>query len=276
MLKNNPYIRLIRLYRRFVPNRKLAVLMRSFHLIARIIYLAIPYFVAQILNAIQQGGPDMRNAILMNIIYLSLVPLVEWIFHGNARVWEQNLRFQTEKAYKLYLFQAVTSFDVSWHNDNHSGEIIDKIEKAASGLRDFATNMFMYLGVFVTLAGAVVALILIWPLAGVLLPIVGTIIFLIIRRFDIRIVELIKAKNKKDHRVSSLIFDYLSNIKTIITLRFVEKTWGVLQNRIDDTYPFFRKRVIIDERKRFIVSMALTAAIGLMLGWYTYSQIAAT
>ncbi len=59
-----------------------------------------------------------------------LVPFISVSFHGTARIWEHTLRFKTERAYKLYLFQAVTSFELSWHNDHHSGETIDKIEKA--------------------------------------------------------------------------------------------------------------------------------------------------
>lgn len=91
-------------------------------------------------------------------------------------------------------------------------------------------------------------------------------IFLIIRRFDIRIVDLTKQKHKKDHKVSSLIYDYLSNIKTIITLRFVESTWRVVKDKLEDRYLLFKKRIIINEWKRFIVSIILALTIGLMIG----------
>lgn len=72
----------------------------------------------------------MRYDILINLVCLVLVPFIGVSFHGISRVWEHTLKFKTERAYKLYLFKAVTSFDLSRHNDHHSGETIDKIEKA--------------------------------------------------------------------------------------------------------------------------------------------------
>lgn len=120
MFNKNPYINLIRLYWRFVPNRKLAVLMWSFSLIATLINLFAPYFVGKMINAIQVGGADVRKNMLFYLVLYSLVPFVSWLFHGNSRVWEQKLQFTTQTAYKLYLFQAVTSFGIPWHNDHHS------------------------------------------------------------------------------------------------------------------------------------------------------------
>lgn len=222
------------------------------------------------------GGADMRNNIIWYLSLYTLVPFVSWIFHGNSRVWEQKLQFRTETVYKMYLFQAVTSFGIPWHTDHHSGETIDKIAKAVSGLHDFSGNMFMYLGTFVSLIGSFIALILIWPLAALILPIMAAAIFLIIWRFDIRIVDLIKQRNKKEHKVTSLVYDYLSNIKTIITLRFVERTWTVVRDKIQETYPLFKRQVLTNEWKWFIVNMILALTIGIMVGWYAHIQIAAT
>lgn len=100
---------------------------------------------------------------------------------------------------------------------------------------------------------------------AIILPIVGMIISLVIWFFDLRIMELIKEKNRRDHKVSSLFYDYLSNIKTIITLRFVEKTRDVMRSKIDDTYPPVRKRIIVDEWKWTIVTLVLALSIGLMI-----------
>lgn len=207
----------------------------------------------------------MRQDMMHYLILFTLVPFVSRLFHGTSRIWEQKLEFRTKRAYKMYLFQAVTSFGMPRHTDNHSGETIDKIEKAVSGIHNFSGNMFMYLGTFLTLAGSVTALILIWPMTAIVLPIMGAIIFFIIRRFDLRVIDLIKQKNRKEHKVASLMYDYLSNIKTIITLRFAERTWQVLRGKIDEVYPPFKKRAIVNERKWFIVSMVVTIVVSLII-----------
>ncbi len=140
---------MIRLYRRFVPNRLWALLMRTFSFISQMVNLLAPYFVGKMINAIQLGGADMRRSMITYLGLYTLVPFVSWLFHGTSRIWEQKLQFKTEAAYKLYLFKAVTSFGIPWHTENHSGETIDKIAKAVSGVYDFSGNMFMYLGTFI-------------------------------------------------------------------------------------------------------------------------------
>lgn len=53
MFRNNPYINLVRLYWRFVPNRKRAVLMRTFSAISTLVNLLAPYYVGKMINVIQ-------------------------------------------------------------------------------------------------------------------------------------------------------------------------------------------------------------------------------
>lgn len=276
ILKNNPYKVLWKLYRCFVPNKKLAALMLFFHLIARLVVLLSPYIMAKIINTIQIWWPNVWENVLLYLILLTFIPLIEWIFHGTARVWEEKLRFQTNKAYQLHLFKIVTSFPMERHNDHHSWETIDKIQKASSWLDGFAGNMFMYLGTFITLIGSFAALIIVWPTAAIILPFMSLIIFVLVWIFDTHIVRLIKEQNKKDHKISSTLFDYLSNIKTIITLRFVEKTRSALGIKIDASFIPFKKRIVINERKWFLVSMILAITIWFMLWWYIYQQLLIT
>lgn len=276
MFRKNPYINLIRLYWRFVPNRKLALLMWSFSFISTLINLLAPFFIGKLINVVQKGGPNMRHQIVIYLILFALVPFVSWMFHGTSRVWENKLNFRTQKAYKLYLFQAVTSFGMAWHTDHHSWETIDKIEKATGGMKDFAGQMFMYLGTFVRIAGAFWALILIWPTAILISTLTAIVVFFLIWFFDLRLVDLTKQKNQKEHQVASLLYDYLSNIKTIITLRFIERTRKVIDDKMEEKYPPVRTYIIINEWKWFIVNMVLIIAMTLMIGRYAHSQLVVT
>ena len=59
------------------------------------------------------------------------------------------------------------------------------------------------------------------------------------------------------------MFDYLSNIKTLITLRFLQPTEKNMNRVISNVYPPFEKNVIKNEWKWFLVSMLLNGvAIG--------------
>jgi hypothetical protein len=70
------------------------------------------------------------------------------------------------------------------------------------------------------------------------------IVALVVRWFDIKIVAWIKEENKKSHRVNSLLFDYLSNIRTLITLRFLKPTEVSLDHSIQDQKVPYMKHII--------------------------------
>lgn len=75
--------------------------------------------------------------------------------------------------------------------------------------------------------------------------------FVVVWKFDQYIIPLIKAKNRKEHVVMSTLFDFLSNIKTVITLRFETHAMITLRTKISHVFPVFKKYSIINERKWF-------------------------
>ncbi len=96
--------------------------------------------------------------------------------------------------------------------------------------------------------------------------------FVIIWKFDQYIVPLIKVKNRKEHVVMSTLFDLLSNIKTIITLRFESKALEAVRTKMQDVFPSYWKYTVINEWKRFSMDTLMARVIALILGWYVYEQ----
>ena len=82
-------------------------------------------------------------------------------------------------------------------------------------------------------------------------------------------------QNTKRHKVASILFDYLSNIKTIITLRCESIVKTVLSDSIEQVRPAYNKYTVINERKWFIVSMILAAVTSITIGFYIYGQVTA-
>ena len=182
----------MRLYWQFVPNKKRAILFMSFQALSRLLFIASPYFFANILNALQIQGPTMWNTIYMYTWLLFGAKVVEWIFHGPSRVREMQLAFQTERAYQLYLYHAAISLPLEWHTNNHSWETIDRINKSKDSLSNFAWSLYSYLGTYISFAGAIIALSLIWPTILPVVIAVGLIVMRVIRKFDVKIVAWIK------------------------------------------------------------------------------------
>ena len=89
--------------------------------------------------------------------------------------------------------------------------------------------------------------------------------FFVVWKFDKYIVPLIKARNKKEHVVMSTLFDFLSNIKTVITLRFESRALKTIRQKVHDVFPVFRKYSVINEWKWFSMDFLMALVISLIL-----------
>lgn len=274
--RKNPYLVMFSLYWRFLTDKKKAILFMVMQFCSRIIQLLAPYLFGQVLNTIQTGWPDMRYYLWRYIWALGVIPFIEWLLHGPARVWEEQLSFQTANHYQLYLYQCATTLPLERHTDNHSGETIDKINKAKNALANFSGNIYTSFGTFISFFWALIALMWIRPMIWIFLIILWIIVLVLITWFDKKIVMWIKEENILSHKVWSLLFDYLSNIKTLITLRFLEPTQTNLKKGMDDMYIPFNKHNKRNERKWFTTSSLLQVSLLLVIVAYMYHAWATT
>jgi len=104
----------------------------------------------------------------------------------------------------------------------------------------------------------------------------GAMMFLIVWKFDQYIVPLIKKRNHKEHIVMSTLFDLLSNIKTIVTLRFEGRALQTVNDKIEDVFPVFKSYRILNERKWFSMDILMAIVTSLVLGRYLYEQFSMT
>jgi hypothetical protein len=68
------------------------------------------------------------------------------------------------------------------------------------------------------------------------------------------------------HKVSSLLYDYISNIKTLISLRFEKQSEEKIKDKISEIEPVYINNYKLSERKAFVTENLLKI--------YTYSAIA--
>lgn len=165
---------------------------------------------------------------------------------------------------------------MSWQSDHHSGDTIDKLTKATQALQDFAWSIFMYIGTIVTFLGSIIALMMIRPWIGVWLIVLWILVVALITYFDKVIVAAIKEKNIFQNKVTSLLVDYLTNIKTLITLRFLEPTEQMVARSIDHSYPAYRTQVRVNELKWFITDTLLQVSLLWVILYYMYVQRSTT
>src|SRR5262249_66697 len=64
------------------------------------------------------------------------------------------------------------------------------------------------------------------------------------------------------------LFDYISNMTTILTLRLGELTRSSLWQRMSAIWPIFRKEALLNETKWFLMMMMLSTFQAIVLGGY--------
>ena len=159
---------------------------------------------------------------------------------------------------------------VEWHKDHHSGDTIDKIEKASERLFEFSSETFEIIRNFVTLLGSVIILAVYdWriALAAVMVSLMS---FFSSLKFDDKLNIGYKKIFKAENFLAAGLYDYIANILTIITLRLKPKAAKEVDKRSMRAFEAFNKNSVINEIKWFIISFSISLMIFGVLSFNAY------
>lgn len=254
----NPYLSLLATAWRYArQQRGRYLLVYGMFVMANLVLAAHPLLYGWFIQSIQQDAEGtLRNVWVYAGAYLGLV-LPEWAFHGPARVMERKLAFDLSRNFLDELYHQALHLPIRWHQDHHSGATINRIRKAYEALKDFFQNGFMFLHAFAKFIFSFIAIIWFSPLFGAVGVLIGIINVYVIFRFDKPFIKALDESNEKEHVVSSTLFDSLSNIITVITLRLEKRMKISLMSKVADVFPPFRRSVVTNEWKWFVASVLI-------------------
>jgi ATP-binding cassette, subfamily B, bacterial len=249
----NPYISLMKTAWKYArQEKKRYVGVYSLFILAGGVFALYPLLYGWFINALQKEGAGLlQYAWIYAFCYLGL-KLLEWGFHGPARVMERRLAFNLSRNFLQELYHQTLHLPVKWHQDHHSGSTINRIRKAYEALKEFFQNGFMYLYALTKFFSSFIAMLIFSPLFGGIGVILGLLTVWVIFKFDKPFVKAVDETNEKEHVVSSNLFDSLSNINTVITLRLEKRMEKGLLNKVRDVFNPFMRTVRINEWKWFI------------------------
>lgn len=275
-MKQNPIVYLARrVWSQATGYRSWVVAYLLMFLAAQLISICEPWVIGRLLNAVQIGG---AKATVLHAVYFYAgcylaIQTFFWLFHGPARVMERWVAFQLRSRYKARLFQQASQLTLQWHRDNHSGETIDKINRATAALYEFTGNSFMLVYMFLRLTSAHVLLFSVVPFAGIAALVTTCIAFALIFRFDRVLSEQYETLNTKETNVASAVHDYVSNMVTVITLRLESRVLTEVRRRIGLSLPIFQKNIILNEVKWFTTNLVIGLMVSTTLCFYAYRTL---
>jgi ABC-type multidrug transport system fused ATPase/permease subunit len=269
----NPYLDLLSIAWKYtVHQRGRYLLVYAMFMCSNIAMACYPILWGVFVNAIQIQGTDvLKSAWIYALAYLGL-RLIDWSFHGPARLMERELAFNMSRNFLQEMYHKVLHLPVTWHQDHHSGATINRIRKSYEALRDFFQRGFEYLQAFFKFIFSFAAMIYFVPAFGLLAAFMGFWVVWIILRFDRPYIKTQAEVNDREHVVSSTLFDSLSNIVTVITLRLEQRMESGLMRKVMDILPPFKKNVAVNEWKWFVTEMMVGLIYGIILIGYIWQN----
>jgi ATP-binding cassette subfamily B protein len=272
-MATNPYISLLSTAWRYARReKKKYVLVYAMFVMA---YLAIslnPLLFGWFLDKLQHSTSGILHYALLYVAGYISIKFAQWCFHGPARVMERSLSFNLSRNFLQEKYHQVLHLPVKWHQDHHSGATINRVRKAYESLRDFFDHGFMYVYAVMKFVVSVGAMLYFIPFYGAIAIGLGILNILIIRKFDRPFVKALDEVNEKEHVVSATLFDSLSNIMTVITLRLERSMETGLMNKVRAIFRPFRQSFVINEWKWFTAEMIIVLIYGLIAFGYVYQK----
>jgi ABC-type multidrug transport system fused ATPase/permease subunit len=269
----NPYLSLLRTAWSYAAHqRKKFVLIYSMFVVANIIVAMNPLFYGWFINELQKNGATVLTTGWVYVGGFLLLRLTEWMLHGPARVMERQLAFHVSKNFLDELYHQVLHLPVKWHQENHSGSTISRLRKGFEALRDFFQQGFVYMYAFGKFIFSFGAMLYFSPLFGAIGVLLGAFTVWMIIQFDKPFIRSLREMNEREHEVSSTLFDSLSNIMTVITLRLEKRIQAGLMEKLAAVFPPFKKNVTINELKWFAAQMMIGVIYAITTIGYIYQH----
>lgn len=283
MFKRNPIIYLTLTGWQYARTlRPLMVFYTVLFALSQAIALAEPYVIGQLLNSVQtnlSAGASGTGKLVHDIyLYLSLffaIQFFTWVFHGPGRLVERIVAFNIKVNYKSTLFKMLTDLPLQWHREHHSGDSIDKINRATNSLATYFDMTFEVLYMLFRLLGTQVILFVFMPIAGWAAILTTIITFTMIYLFDKVLSSQYSELNKMDNRVASAIHDYVTNIISVITLRLETPVIQEVSNRMGRPFSLYKNNSNIIELKWFLTTMLIATMVVSVMVWYTHTTLGA-
>lgn len=229
--------------------------------------------IGYIFNYLQNNGISTSNInhILLLIGGFLLLDSLSWALHGPARILERKMAFFVSNNFRDYLYANTLELPLTFHSEEHSGQIISKINKGTTALYNFTEGGFLILKSIFAAIAILIAL-FVYDYRFALAAIVCLFFtYVIIYFFEKAINPLRDAINKSDNILSEIVYDTISNITTIKMLSLVKVVSSSLDKETARKFIPYKREIVLNEFKWYMPSLLGTLFIVGVLIYYVYS-----
>lgn len=231
-----------------------------------------PYAFGRAINALQINGIDnLQPTIIWMIVYVGGFFQFE-IFHRIGQYFVVTSALGNQKRFVNDMYNKVYNLPMEWHVNNHSGSVVNRINVAAIALRDFSFSQREFLEhLFLSIGPIIILMGISWQIA--LISLVLTIINLIVIKKMNKVIEGILSKQTEClHSYSAKLIDFVSNIRTIISLRLGKQTRKELENKFNEYYSESMNEFKVNQVRCFMIGFGLIVTELAVISYYLWSH----
>lgn len=246
-----------------------------FHMISILGVLTQPYAFSMIINALQKNEETLIAQVLFWLEIYIIGFVIFNVFHRAARFLERYVAFQSKKKFILNTYEMLQSLPLQWHSENHSGNVIDRVNKAGDSLYYFGQFQANCIEIIIKFIGSAIILSMISPVISITAILAGCFMVSITKKlYEISVPEY-RAQNEGFHKISAALFDYIKNITTIIVLRLGKLVQKDLSNRLDGILPHITRENKVTQIKCFFNDFIVLILNVSLIFYYIVSRNAA-
>jgi len=257
-------------------NRHKVALYLILSVFANVVNFLQPLVVAYLLNTIQQEGVTHENIarLLLTTLLFVALSIGFWSFHGPMRVIETKNAFLVRANYRKHLVDGVLALPASWHAEHHSGDTIDRIEKGTTGLSRYASNTYEVVETIIRFASSLAALFYFNLTSGFVVLFFVVLAVSIVLHYDKTLRTYWREINLAENATAQKVFDFISNITTVIILRLERTASSQIMQRIMHPFGTFSCFTRTNELKWALVSFSSNAMICGVIAAYLLHALA--
>jgi ATP-binding cassette subfamily B protein len=188
------------------------VLYLILHALSMLGELGKPYAFAMVINTLQKNDASVVEEIVQWLLFYVLCFFMFEIFHRSARFIERYVAFRNRKRFITAMYDHLHSLPLGWHSDNHSGSVIDRVNRAGNAIHQFGETQYVFVDFFMKFWGPLILLWTISPASSLITVVSGVILVVITKKLYDLSVPQYRAQNERLHHIAAALCDYISNL----------------------------------------------------------------
>jgi ABC-type multidrug transport system fused ATPase/permease subunit len=237
---------------------------------SQVVRLAVPWFAAQAIDALQKGGPASLARALAWVGAVMGASVVSWLLHGPGRVLERRVGMRVRETLSDELYTRLAAAPLGWHERHHSSDMQQRVRQSTQALYEFSANQFIYLQSLVGLVGPLVALLALSPPIGLAAFLAFGALAVVSVRIDRTLMRLATQEMEAERRYGAGMADFLGHIGTVLSLRLQEASRRLLRLRLARVFVPLGRNIVVNEAKWCMVDLVSTLTTWALVVAYVY------